>query len=113
MSSRRTRQDHVIAMRAHAVMLAKGILSGDRPVLDGCLWLNALRPDVDVGDDDPDFLVFATIASRIDALPIGGVRQFWTAEALAEIEPDIQSAIEWATPLVMPACRSLVNRFEA
>lgn len=113
MSARRTRQDHILSMRQHAVMLAKGILSGDRPVLDGCLQLHALHPHVEVEDDDPDFLVFATISSRIDALPIGGVRQFWTAEALAEIEPDIQSAIDCATPLAMPACRSLVTRFEA
>ena len=92
-------------------MLAKGILSGERPVLDGCLWLDALRPDVEVEENDPDFLIFAMISSRIDALPIGGVRKYWTAEALAEIEPEIRSATEWATPLAIPACQSLLSRF--
>lgn len=117
MSTRRTRQDHVIQMREHAVMLAKGILSGDRPVLDACLWLDALRRDVEVEADDPDFLVFAAISSRIAALPIEGPGQFRTAQAPAETGPEtkqeIQSATAWATPLAITACESLVRRFEA
>jgi hypothetical protein len=100
-------------MRQHAVMLAKGILSGESPILDGCLWLDALRLEIGIEDSDPDFSVFAMISSQIDSLPIGAVRNNWTSEALAEIEPQIQSATAWATPLAIRACQSVVNRFGA
>lgn len=113
MHTNRTHQDHVIRMREHAVMLAKGILSGEKPVLNGCHWLAALRFEVGVENSDPDFSTFAMISSEIDALPIGAVRKHWAPEALAEIEPEIQSAIAWATPLATPACQSIVKRFGA
>ena len=113
MRARRTREDHIISMRQHAVVLAKGVLSGERPILDGCLWLDALRLEIGVEDSDPDFSVFAMISSQIDSLPIGAVRNSWTSEALAEIEPQILSATAWAAPLAMPACQSVVNRFGA
>jgi hypothetical protein len=42
-------------MHQHAVMLAKGILSGETPVLDGCHLLAAFRFEADVEENDPDF----------------------------------------------------------
>ena len=93
MRGNKSREEYVFSLRQHAVMLAKGILSGEIPVLDGSHWLSALHHDVDVEENDPDFLTFDAISSEIDALPIGAIREYWAPEALAKIEPEIQSAI--------------------
>jgi len=108
---RMTYQEYVQSARQQAVEIAAGILNGEVPVLEGCHSLAALRREVDVEESDPDFVTFAMISSEIDALPLGTVRAHWAPEALERMEPDIKSAIEWAKPQALPACRSVVLRF--
>jgi|JRYL01.1.fsa_nt_gb hypothetical protein len=111
MIERMTHEEYVLSVRREAVEIAAGILSGDIPVLEGCHSLSALRWEVEVDERDPDFMAFAVISSEIDALPIGPVRAHWAPEALARLESEIQSAIAWATPQALPACKSVVQRF--
>ena len=113
MSERMTHEQYVLSVRRQAAEIAAGVLAGDVPILEGCHSLAALRWEVEVADRDPDFVTFAMISSGIDALPIGAVRAHWAPEALARLEPDIQSAIAWATPQALPACASVVQRFGA
>lgn len=113
MSEHMTHEQYVLSVRRQAAEIAAGILAGEVPVLDGCHSLAALRWEVEVEDSDQDFVTFAMISSEIDALPIGAVRAHWAPEALAKLEPDIQSAVAWATPQALPACESLVQRFGA
>ena len=113
MIERMTHEEYVLSVRRRSVEIASGILAGQVPVLEGCHSLAALRWEVEVDDRDPDFLTFVMISSEIDALPIGAVRAHWAPDALARLEPDIQSAIAWATPQALPACQSLVRRFGA
>jgi hypothetical protein len=109
----KTHEEYVLSVRREAAKIAAGILSGEVPVLEGCHSLAALRWEIEVDEQDPDFLAFAIISSEIDALPIGAVRIHWAPEALARLEPEIQSAIAWATPQALPACKSVVRRFGA
>lgn len=113
MIERMTHEEYVLSVRREAVEIAAGILSGEVSVLEGCHSLAALRWEVEVDERDPDFMVFAIISSETDALPIGAVRTHWAPEAMARLEPEIQSAIAWATPQALPACKSLVQRFGA
>lgn len=113
MIERMTHEQYVLSVRRQAVEIASGILAGEVPILEGCHSLAGLRCEVEVEDRDPDFVTFAMISSEIDALPIGAVRALWAPEALARLEPDIQSAIAWATPQALPACESVVRRFGA
>lgn len=113
MIERMTHEEYVLSVRREAVEIAAGILSGEVPVLEGCHSLAALRWEVEVDERDPDFMAFAIISSETDALPIGAVRTHWAPEAMARLEPEIQSAIAWATPQALPACKSLVQRFGA
>jgi len=106
-------QEYVVSCRNRAVEVANGMLSGAVPVLEGCNQLAALRAGVEVGERDPDFETFSLISSEIEALPVGDVRAHWASDALARLEPEMQSATEWATPLALPACQSLVSRFAA
>ena len=113
MIERMTHEEYVLSVRRRAVEIATGILSGTVPILEGCHSLASLRWEVEVDDRDPDFVAFAMISSEIDALPIGEVRAHWAPEALMRLEPEIRSAIAWATPQALPACRSVVQRFGA
>jgi len=106
-----THEAYVFSCRQRAVDLATGILDGTLNVLEACRDLAALHWEVEVDQWDEDFTRFSGISSETDALPVGRVRDLWSAAALARIEPDIQSAVEWATPLAIPACRSVIARF--
>lgn len=87
------------------------MLDGQLCYLVGSRRLSALRHEVDVADSDADFLTFVSIDSDTDALPLGEVRRHWSAEALAKLEPEIQSAEAWAAQVGSEACRSLIARF--
>lgn len=112
MSEHMSREEYVLSARARAVEACAAILAGKLDVLEGCRLLASLRWEVKVDELDEDFVAFAAISSEVDALPIGEVRQHWAPEALAELEPDIQSATAWALPQAVVACRSVVQRFE-
>lgn len=111
MIERMTHEQYVMCVRRQAAEIAAGIIAGEVPVLEGCHSLASLRWEVEIDSCDPDFLIFTAISSEIDALPIGSVRAYWAPEALARLEPEIQSAIAWATPQALPACASVVQRF--
>ena len=113
MSEHMSHDQYVQSVRRRAADICSGILAGTIPLLEGCHSLAALRWEVEVDERDPDFFTFAMISSEIDALPLGEVRAYWAPEALVALEPEIQSAIEWATPQALPACRSVVQRFGA
>ncbi|MGE8281125.1 MAG: hypothetical protein ACN6O2_11875 [Stenotrophomonas sp.] len=106
-----THEKYVQSIRHEAAKIAAGVISGEIPVLEGCNSLAALRHEIDVDEFDPDFLVFAMISSEIDTLPIGAARTHWAQDALVALEPEIQSAILWATPRALTACKSLLQRF--
>ena len=108
-----SREQHIQATRAKPVEICSGILAGRIHLLEGSHALASLRWDVDVDERDPDFLTFAAISSETDALPIGDVRTHWAPEALARLEPEIESAITWASPQALPACCSVMQRFGA
>jgi hypothetical protein len=113
MIERMTHEQYVQSARQQAAEIAAGVLAGQVPILEACHSLAALRWEVEVEERDPDFVTFAMISSEIDALPVGAVRAHWAPEALARVEPDIQSAISWATLQALPACASVVQRFGA
>jgi hypothetical protein len=113
MSDRMSHEEYVSSCRERAVDLARAVLDGTFPLLEGCNGLASLQTAVEVPERDPDFETFNLISSECEALPIGAARAHWAPEALAKLEPEIQSAIAWATPLALPACRSVVQRFGA
>ena len=113
MSDRISHQDYVASCRERAAEIAVSVLSGALPVLEGCHLLDELRAAVEVPDGDPDFIAFNVIQSETDSLPIGLVRQHWGQDVLANAAAELHSAAEWARPIALPACRSVVARFGA
>ena len=113
MSDHKSHQAYVSSCRAKAAEIAAAVLDGSIPMLEGCHLLDELVAGVDVPSEDPDFRIFNLIQSETDSLPIGQVRDHWSLDALARIEPDIQTAIAWAKPIAFPALQSVVVRFGA
>jgi hypothetical protein len=103
--------EYVESTRRQEVETAQAMLNGELGFLMGSRRLSALRHAVDVADNDADFLTFVSIDSDTDALPLGEVRRHWDKEALARLEPEIQSAEAWAAQAGSAACKSLIARF--
>jgi len=113
MSDRMSHEEYVSSCRERAAGIALAVLEGAMPLLEGCYALASLQPELEVPERDPDFETFTVISSECDSLPLGTARSSWAPQALAKLEPEMQSAIAWATPLALPACRSVVQRFGA
>ncbi|MCH1909926.1 hypothetical protein MKP15_14180 [Stenotrophomonas sp. Y6] len=54
-------QDYVLSCRARAAEIARRVIAGSMPVLEGCHLLDGLSAAVDIPDNDPDFLAFNVI----------------------------------------------------
>jgi len=53
------------------------------------------------------------IDSESEGLPIGSVRQYWSAEALDRKAPDVAHAERWAMETGRDAFQRVVERFAA
>jgi len=106
-------EEYVEKMRERVHEVAPGMIDGSIHYLEGAIELSSLRFQVDVSEDDQDFLAFTAVASEIDHLPIGPPRQYWSEEALKRHEPEIQESIKWAKEFSLPQCKSLSERFSA
>lgn len=93
--------------------VAKGMLEGSIDYLIGAFELSSLFHDVDVAEDDEDFLAFVGVASSADHLPLGEQRKFWSQKALDRHESEIQEVTVWAKKTSLIQCKSLVERFNA
>lgn len=93
---------------------ARAIVAGELGVLEGCIPLASLAHDV-VPDwrVDPDFVVFGAVASEIDDLPFGVVRERWSSEALVKADQMISRYTQESKAQILEACRSIINRFSA
>jgi hypothetical protein len=82
-------------------------------VLEGCIPLASIAHGV-VSDwaSDPDFVVCGTVASEIDALPFGPVRERWSSAALARADANIARYSDAMREQILEACRNIVARFE-
>jgi len=105
--------EYIATLRAEAARIAEDALSGRSELLEACHTLSSLlaRAELDAGDSDAR--TFALISSEVDALPIGDLRARWDPAVLDRLQPEIDSAIKWATPIATPALESVVRRFKA
>lgn len=106
-------EQYIERKRKRAAEVAGGMLDGTIHYLEGALELSSLRFEVGLPEDDKDFLAFTGVASEIDHLPVGTPRQYWSKEALARHEPEIQESIRWAKEVSLSECKSIVARFNA
>jgi hypothetical protein len=93
-------------IRARAVDLLEGRLG----VIEAARELSRLAHWTDLRSDD-DLTTFMVIDSETDTLPVGNVRQYWSAEALQHKEPEILHAEELHREVALESAERLVKRF--
>jgi hypothetical protein len=106
-------ESYVASQRREVARVASGILGGSISAIEGARWLAGLRHEVEVSDDDEDFLLFVSVASQTENLPIGEQRKLWQSDSLARMDSEVADAEKWARDETAAACRSLVRRFGA
>jgi hypothetical protein len=99
--------------RLQAASIAAEVLAGRVSAVIGAVDVTRLRPSLDVPDDDPEFETFMLIDSECEGLPIGPVRQYWSAEALVRKAPDVAHAEQSAMATGREAFQRIVERFGA
>ena len=104
-------EEYVDTKRMKIGAVARGMLDGSVHYLEGAIELASLRHDVGAYENDPDFIAFVAVLSRVDGLPIGESRQQWSKESLVHFEPEIQKAIEWAKEFSLSQCKALAERY--
>jgi hypothetical protein len=106
-----THEEYVQKQRQKICSLATKMLEGSIDYLEGSIEICSLRSELDLPNNDEDISAFVFISSETDHLPIGSVRAHWSKEALLRLEPEIESATQWAKETSFKNCRSLVVRF--
>jgi hypothetical protein len=106
-----THEDYVASVRSRIATVATQMIDGSIPFLEGARLVNSLLADAEVDDGDPDRVIFRGVESETDSLPIGAVRDLWSEDALARLEPEILAATEWAKEVARDSCASLARRF--
>ena len=99
------------ASRERAVALASAVVTGEMDLLEAAPALAAALNALGCTWDDQAYKAFGLIASETDALPIGEQCKFWSAEALARMEPELERARSWAAAIGEPACQEVLERF--
>jgi hypothetical protein len=105
-------EEFVATATAGVCALAKSIVEGQTPILVGAHKMFALLPQLGLPTDDDIYRDFVLIHSETEQLPIGN-ESVWPPETLVRLQPDIESATTWATPITLNACKSLLGRFGA
>lgn len=96
--------------RLEIVAMARRMLSGDLPFIEGARQIVALRESAGLDYFDPDMVRFVAIDSETDTLPFGDVRRLWAPDALRQLQPEIDRAEQWAREIGTPHCRNLIQR---
>ena len=98
--------------RTQVVALAKAMLAGELPYLEGAYQICRLRGRIEgLADRDQDFDAFILIESETDHLPLQAPRHLWSDRALKELEPEFERTQSWAASLAEEACQRLIARF--
>jgi hypothetical protein len=112
MPEKLSHEEYVKRQRTELVRVAKGILNGTIPILEGARAISSLGGEVGLPEDDEDLMTFVLIDSDTDHLPVGDTRQHWAADALAEKDQEIESAESWYHQMAIDSCRRLLFRLE-
>ena len=107
-----SREEYIQNKRQRAARIASSMIDGSMNYLEGAIELASLRFEVDLAEDDKDFLAFTVVASEIDHLPIGEFRKNWSQEALDRHEPAIEQSTKWAKDVSLLECKSILERFD-
>jgi hypothetical protein len=102
---------NVTSTSAQATDVINGMLTGTIGLIEGARQIVDLRHGLFAhGEIDPDFGVILEFQTKTLHLPVGAVRQYWSAAALAEKDREIAAVEASARPSILAACQALLAR---
>jgi hypothetical protein len=104
-------EEYMNLRRSEVVQIANKILDKKLGIIEGVRKLRLLHHEVSENDFDPDFLIFTSIDSETDHLPVGEVRKHWSSNALELKDKEIDDAEEYYREEVFDTCKELIKRF--
>jgi hypothetical protein len=105
--------DYIEQLRQQAGSVAEAAIAGELDILDACWFLGPLLAQAELPAGDPDAGAIGEVCSELSGLPVGNTRELWSLEARAKLAPQLESLKNWASPLAMPAIKSVAVRFGA
>jgi len=104
-------QKNIDIKRKRIAKVALGMLDGSVNYLQGAIELEALRHEVGIYENDPDFVAFVAVLSEIDSLPIDISANNWSEEVQLRYKSEIKESVEWAKQFSLSACQSIAARY--
>ena len=91
------------------VHFAKAMTQDEIGIIEGVRYMAWLGFSV---GDDLDLYIFHQIVSQTDHLPVGKVRELWSADALLKKDKEIAQAEQFYKQPALDACQKLIQRFK-
>lgn len=112
MTEHMSHPEYVQLQRSRALDAARGIVSGQRTVIEGCRYLSDIRFGLELPELQDAFDGIVAIASESDPLPVGEVRKYWAADALKQQDIEIAGFEEFYRNAAIQACAALIPKLE-
>jgi hypothetical protein len=101
-------------LRREIARVATRVLADEMGLHEACREIARLRTGLaDPEIDDPDLLIFVAVDSELDDVPLGGARERWAPEALAEKDAQAADYLARVRDRLLRACQSLSVRWGA
>jgi hypothetical protein len=99
-------------LRREIARVATRVLTGEMGLHEASREIARLRTGLTEPEiDDPDLLIFVAVDSELDDVPLGGARQRWAPEALAEKDAQAADYLARVSERLLRACQSLSVRW--
>ncbi|MBA9069071.1 hypothetical protein FHR71_002821 [Methylobacterium sp. RAS18] len=99
--------------RSEIASTAQGMLNGDCSYIEGSRRILQSLKGAGISDRQKPFLVFASIDSETDAIPVGKQLEHWSDTSIARFRPDWDAAEAWAQKHGEAACREAISWLES
>jgi len=103
-------EDYSIFIRGKIVAVCEAMLREEIGIIAGSRKLTSLGLEF-FGDHDEDFVMFVSIDSETDHLPVDLERQNWNIKALKRKDKEIENYEASAKADAFETCRKLIKRF--
>jgi hypothetical protein len=97
---------------AEAVRVAKAVLAGSTPVVEGCRRLRKPLYELYVMDEQP-FSVIFEVAGKVSEFPMPEDRHLWNPAVVAVKDAELEAWLPQVQGRVFDACNEVIRRFGA
>ena len=95
---------------AEAVQVAKAVLAGSMPLVEGCRRLRKPLYKLYVSDEQP-FAVISEVVGKVSEFPMPEDRHLWNPAVVASKDAELAAWLPQVQCEVLDACHEIVRRF--